>query len=108
MERIDEWSAPAGPIRSVRVTRKCPAPWHLSLLNLIVNAIESTSAAIDGRRELLVATTKAASDCVLVTMRDWGKGIDLDRAERVFDAFYTTNPAACHPGAWRPPVRHAQ
>src|SRR5262245_38135494 len=22
--------------------------------------------------------------------RDWGKGIDLDHAERVFDAFYTT------------------
>ena len=60
------------------------------MLNLIVNAIESTSGAADGRPELLITTSNTTSDGVLVTVRDWGQGLDADHAERVFDAFYTT------------------
>ena len=59
------------------------------LLNLIVNAIEAMSAVNDRPRELTIVSTKN-SDGVVVEVRDSGIGLDPDRAERVFDAFYTT------------------
>ena len=59
------------------------------LLNLILNAIEAMSAVNDRPRELTVASTQDTGG-VVVEVRDSGIGLDQDRAERVFDAFYTT------------------
>lgn len=61
------------------------------ILNLIVNALEAMRGIGGGPRELLVGTARA-SDGVLVTIRDSGPGLPLDRIERLFDAFYTTKP----------------
>ena len=60
------------------------------LLNLVVNAIEAMSGASDDSREVLIATGKHETGCVLVTVRDSGPGLAADSAERVFDPFYTT------------------
>jgi PAS domain S-box-containing protein len=59
------------------------------LLNLIVNAIEAMSAVNNRPRELTIVTARDM-DGVVVEVRDSGVGLDPDRAERVFEAFYTT------------------
>ena len=59
------------------------------LLNLILNAIEAMSAVNDRPRELTIVSAQDTGG-VVVEVRDSGIGLDQDRAERVFDAFYTT------------------
>jgi signal transduction histidine kinase len=61
------------------------------LLNLIVNAIEAMSAVTDRRRELTIVSTRRP-DGVVVEVRDAGVGVDPQRAEQLFEAFYTTKP----------------
>ena len=60
------------------------------ILNLIMNAIEAVSAISDGPRDLLVSTAKHESDGVLFIVRDSGTGLDPEKLDRIFDAFYTT------------------
>ncbi|MFC0242407.1 trifunctional serine/threonine-protein kinase/ATP-binding protein/sensor histidine kinase [Rhodopseudomonas telluris] len=61
------------------------------LLNLTMNAIEST-AAIEGRRTLQVATRSADNDTVVVSVTDNGLGFDEDRIDQLFEALVTTKP----------------
>ena len=62
------------------------------ILNLIVNAIEATSGASEGAREVLISSRKDASNGVLVAVRDSGLGLDPTSVDHLFDAFYTTKP----------------
>jgi PAS domain S-box-containing protein len=62
------------------------------LLNLILNAIEAMSAVTEHARVLEVATAKYGADAIVVAVRDSGTGLDPQRRERIFDAFYTTKP----------------
>jgi signal transduction histidine kinase len=62
------------------------------LLNLIVNAIESMREASEGRRELALTSAKDASNGVLVTVRDSGKGLAPNIFDHLFEAFYTNKP----------------
>jgi signal transduction histidine kinase len=59
------------------------------LLNLVLNAAEAMSAVDEGARALWISTEQSRTE-VLATVRDSGPGIDPERIERVFDAFYTT------------------
>ena len=61
------------------------------LLNLIINAIEAMSGVDDGPRELVQSDPDAAPG-VQVTVRDSGPGLDPQRLDQLFDAFYTTKP----------------
>jgi PAS domain S-box-containing protein len=63
------------------------------VLNLILNAIEAMSLVDEGARELMISTEERGTGGILVAVRDSGPGIDPDRRERVFDAFYTTKPS---------------
>jgi PAS domain S-box-containing protein len=60
------------------------------ILNLVLNAVEAMSQVEAGTRELLISTEKIQANGVLVTVRDFGPGIDPERIERVFEAFYST------------------
>ncbi|GLR56785.1 PAS domain-containing protein [Rhizobium indigoferae] len=60
------------------------------VLNLILNAVEAMSTVGTGPRELLISTEQAQIGGVLVSVRDSGPGIDPDRLDRIFEAFYTT------------------
>ena len=60
------------------------------VLNLILNAVEAMSAVDEGVRELLLSTERSERYGVLVAVRDSGPGIDPERREHVFEAFYTT------------------
>ena len=82
------------------------------ILNLLMNAIEAMSGTGEGPRELGVSSEKvteihgeskeeryedrALADTawthVLITVRDSGPGLDPQRLNRLFDAFYTTKP----------------
>jgi C4-dicarboxylate-specific signal transduction histidine kinase len=63
------------------------------LLNLIINAIEAMSGVDDGPRELVVQSDPdATTPGVRVTVRDSGPGLDPQRPDQLFDAFYTTKP----------------
>jgi PAS domain S-box-containing protein len=58
------------------------------ILNLTLNAIEAMSE-VDGPRELSISTEQRET-IGLVSVRDSGPGIDPEKRERVFEAFYTT------------------
>jgi PAS domain S-box-containing protein len=80
------------------------------ILNLLMNAIEAMSGVVEGPRELGVnsetvtgifgeskkernedsALAGAEWTHVLITVRDSGPGLDPQRLNRLFDAFYTT------------------
>ena len=82
------------------------------ILNLLMNAIEAMSGMVEGPRELGLSSEKATeipgeskeeryedralADAewteVLITVRDSGPGLDPQRLNRLFDAFYTTKP----------------
>ena len=61
------------------------------LLNLIMNAIEAMSS-ISGQRVLVIRSETRDPESVTVSVRDSGEGIDPEKAERLFDAFFTTKP----------------
>ena len=60
------------------------------VLNLIMNGIEAMASVADRWRELLICSRQHESDKVLVAVQDSGIGLDPQRMERIFDAFYTT------------------
>jgi C4-dicarboxylate-specific signal transduction histidine kinase len=62
------------------------------ILNLIINAIEAMSGVSEGPREVLVGSGNDDSDGVLVAVHDSGPGLDAERLNHLFDAFYTTKP----------------
>jgi C4-dicarboxylate-specific signal transduction histidine kinase len=62
------------------------------ILNLLMNAIEATTARSDGPREILLTSQKQGPAEIVVAIRDSGAGIDAATLDRVFDPFFTTKP----------------
>jgi signal transduction histidine kinase len=62
------------------------------MLNLIVNAIQSTSGVEDGDREVHISTVSIKPDGVCVAVRDTGLGLRPESLPRLFEPFYTTKP----------------
>jgi len=63
------------------------------LLNLIMNAIEAMSSITNCARVLTIRSElRQAPATVAVEVRDSGMGLDPQRADRLFDAFFTTKP----------------
>ena len=60
------------------------------VLNLILNGIEAMSGVVDRRRELTIATLREEGDRARVVVTDCGIGLDPEKANQIFDAFYTT------------------
>jgi signal transduction histidine kinase len=62
---------------------------HEVIMNLVQNALEAMEG-VPYRRVLQVTTELRGPDAILVTVQDSGPGINVDRLDRVFDAFFTT------------------
>ena len=60
------------------------------LLNLIMNGVDAMSGVTGRMRELMVSSTIAEPDGVLVSVEDTGAGLDPDVAQRIFEPFFTT------------------
>ena len=79
------------------------------LMNLMLNSIE---AMRETGGELTIASKRTEDGQLLISVRDSGKGLPVDKAERIFDAFFTTKPQGTGMGlsisrriiefAWRP------
>jgi signal transduction histidine kinase len=63
------------------------------LLNLIINAVEAMSSVTDRARVLTIRSEQRETpETIAIAVRDTGVGLDPERAERLFDAFFTTKP----------------
>ena len=69
------------------------------MLNLIVNAIDAVSTRHDQRRLQIVSMTDGGNG-VRVEVRDWGPGVEPERAEEVFAPFYSTKAQGIGMGLW--------
>ena len=62
------------------------------VINLVVNAIDAMKDVTDRPREVEIRSQTSEGDKVLIAVKDTGIGIEPDKANRLFDAFYTTKP----------------
>lgn len=60
------------------------------ILNLVRNALDAMNAVEDRPRQLSIRTEPDGSERVKLSVRDSGVGLDPERADRLFEAFYTT------------------
>src|SRR5262249_32687787 len=60
------------------------------ILNLLLNASAAMNDVDDRPRLLTVRTAREDGARVRLTVRDVGKGLDLQTLEQLFEAFYTT------------------
>jgi signal transduction histidine kinase len=88
--------------RSVRVETALPSNLNSVIgdrvqlqqvvLNLIMNGIEAMSESMQGQRQLHIRSANDESGRVGVAVEDSGPGLDPARADRLFEAFFTTKP----------------
>jgi PAS domain S-box-containing protein len=60
------------------------------LVNLILNAIEATSAARNGPQEVFLSSQRKGSNEVVIAIQDSGAGIDPRHMDQLFQPFFTT------------------
>jgi C4-dicarboxylate-specific signal transduction histidine kinase len=60
------------------------------IINLAINGMEAMASIHDRPRRLVVRSALHEGDRVLVSVQDFGVGIDPENANRLFSAFYTT------------------
>jgi signal transduction histidine kinase len=60
------------------------------ILNLVRNASDAMTAVDDRPRQLLIRTKDEDGDCVRVSVRDAGVGVDPQNMAKLLEAFYTT------------------
>ena len=62
------------------------------IINLVVNAIDAMQEVAGRPREVKIRTQACEGDKVLVAVEDTGVGIEPDKANKLFDAFFTAKP----------------
>jgi C4-dicarboxylate-specific signal transduction histidine kinase len=60
------------------------------IINLVMNGIEAMQSVTDRPRELVIRSHQDEAHRVLVTVMDSGVGISAGKADRLFNAFFTT------------------
>jgi PAS domain S-box-containing protein len=61
------------------------------LMNLMMNSIDAMKN-VDGTREITIQSQRAENGQVLLSVSDTGVGLPPEKAEQIFDAFFTTKP----------------
>ena len=62
------------------------------IINLVINAIQAMVTITDRERVLCIRTRRHDAGQVLVAVEDVGVGVEPEKADRLFSAFYTTKP----------------
>src|SRR5207249_7063659 len=62
------------------------------LINFVINGIEALASADDRPRDLVIRSRPHDDDHVVVAVQDAGVGIDAQKTDELFSAFYTTKP----------------
>jgi len=60
-------------------------------MNLIINSIDAMKY-VDGTREIAITSQRAENEQLQVSVSDTGIGLPSQRADQIFDAFFTTKP----------------
>ena len=60
------------------------------LLNLIINALDALESLPAAARRMIISTHSDNDEVAEVRIRDFGMGLPVDGAEKVFDHFFTT------------------
>jgi signal transduction histidine kinase len=61
------------------------------LMNLMMNSIDAMKN-VDGTREITIQSQRTENGQVLISVSDTGVGLPPQKAEQIFDAFFTTKP----------------
>jgi two-component system sensor kinase FixL len=61
------------------------------LLNLLMNSLEAMHLTPAEKRRILIST-ECEADSVVISVRDYGRGLPKDNPEKVFTHFYSTKP----------------
>jgi PAS domain S-box-containing protein len=83
----------------VRTELAADPPWVMGdrlqlqqlLMNLMMNAIDAIKD-VDGARELIIKSQRAANEQLMVSVSDTGVGLPPQQADQIFNAFFTTKP----------------
>lgn len=67
-----------------------PVQLQQVLVNLILNAIEATSAKKDGAREVVLTSQCQGTEEVVIAVHDSGKGVAPHNMDQLFRPFFTT------------------
>jgi PAS domain S-box-containing protein len=62
------------------------------IINLLMNGMEAMALVMGRPRELVIHSGQDKPDWVLVAVQDSGVGIELENADRLFNAFFSTKP----------------
>jgi PAS domain S-box-containing protein len=60
------------------------------IMNLLRNACDAMRGLDDRPRQLVLRTVREAGDAIRLSVQDTGVGLDPQRIDKLFDAFYTT------------------
>jgi len=66
-----------------------PVRFRQLMANIVNNAIDAYEGRKDGRQEVEV-TLEAADNQIIITTTDWGKGINPDQQDKLFEPFFST------------------
>jgi C4-dicarboxylate-specific signal transduction histidine kinase len=61
------------------------------LMNLMINSIEAMKE-VDGIRELMITSQQTEDEHLMVSVSDTGVGLPEQKADQIFDTFFTTKP----------------
>jgi Histidine kinase-, DNA gyrase B-, and HSP90-like ATPase len=80
-------------------------------MNLMLNGIDAMKN-LNGTGELIIKSQQTGNDQLLISVSDTGVGLPAERADQIFEAFFTPKPQALpwgyrlaalhHRAAWRP------
>jgi signal transduction histidine kinase len=62
-------------------------------MNLMLNGIDAMKN-LNGTGELIIKSQQTGNDQLLISVSDSGVGLPAERADQIFEAFFTTKPQA--------------